>query len=255
MAPPRFFSPDLLAAGERALGGAAARHARVLRLDEGEDITLFDGQGGEWSARVLQTRKDTVVVHVLQHTPVERESALAVHLAVGMPTNDRMDDLIEKATELGAASVQPLITERSVLRLQGERAAKKVAHWQGIAVAACEQCGRNRVPAVHAISSVDAWLARLPAVDGARASRWLLSPSAPTSASISGSMTAATSGFGDSSKPTSLIVLSGPEGGLSTAEEARAIQFGFDAVQLGARVLRADTAPLAALVTAMTLAR
>ncbi len=146
--PPRLHSPALLATGHRALDDAAARHARVLRLDTGAALTLFDGRGGEWRAKVQQTRADAVIVEVIEHVPVERELGVAVHLAVGMPGNDRMDFLVEKATELGAASIQPLMTERSVLRLIGERAVKKRAHWQAVATSACEQSGRNRVPEI-----------------------------------------------------------------------------------------------------------
>ncbi len=234
--PPRFFSTNPLTQGECALDERAARHARVLRLDTGDAITLFDGRGGEWHARVLQTRKNEVRVEVLEAQAIERELPRQVHLAVGMPANERMDFLIEKATELGAASIQPLVTSRSVLRIAGERAAKKVAHWQAIAISACEQCGRNRVPVIHAVASYDGWLSALGPSTAHAESRVVLSPGALLG--LASESTLAT------------LVLSGPEGGLSADEEALAVEHhGFMRASLGPRVLRADTAPLAALVT------
>lgn len=177
------------------------------------------------------------------HHALEREATRAVHLVVGMPANERMDWLVEKATELGVASVQPVLAERSVLKLKGERADKKRAHWQGIAIAACEQCGRNRVPQVHEAVALLAWLASGRAEPvGARGSRLLLSlaPGAqPLSQAVAGT------------GPVTL--LSGPEGGLSLVEEQAALAAGFVAVNLGPRVLRAETAPLAVLA-ALTLA-
>ncbi len=158
---PRFHVPDPLQPGAHlALPAGAARHVQVLRLQPGAEITLFDGQGGECAAVVERIGRSDVQVQVGAHRAVEREAARAVHLVVGMPANDRMDWLVEKATELGATSIQPLVTERSVLRLAGERADKKRLHWDAIAVAACEQCGRNRVPRVHPVQTLTAWLAQ-----------------------------------------------------------------------------------------------
>ena len=148
---PRFYCPMPLSKGAALqLPGGAARHVQVLRLQPGGTITLFNGEsGGEFDATITHMGRSDVQVQVGQHHAVEREAGLAVHLAVGMPANDRMDWLVEKATELGVASIQPLMTERSVLRLSGERADKKVAHWHSVAIAACEQCGGNRVPLLH----------------------------------------------------------------------------------------------------------
>ena len=168
-------------------------------------------------------------------TPVEREALREIHLAAGMPANERMDWLVEKAVELGAASIQPLVTERSVLRPKGERAEKKRAHWQAIAVAACEQSGRNRVPLVHEAVELSQWT---PPADTARL---LLSPGAEL-------FSTARAAAGP------VVLLSGPEGGLSAQEEQAAIARGFTAVGLGARVLRAETAPLA-LLAVLTLGR
>ncbi|RYY93217.1 MAG: 16S rRNA (uracil(1498)-N(3))-methyltransferase [Comamonadaceae bacterium] len=237
---PRFHCSVPLAAGSAlALPPGAARHVQVLRLQPGSEITLFDGAGGEYAATVLAMGRSDVTVQVGRHDAIEREAPHAVALAVGMPANERMDWLVEKATELGVAAIQPLMTAHGVLRLNDERATKKVAHWQAIAVASCEQCGRNRVPQVLPVLSLDAWLAALPD-DPANEARGVLSL-AP------GARPAQALGAG-AAVPRRFTVLSGPEGGLSTAEEAQALHRGFVALTLGPRVLRAETAALAALV-------
>lgn len=240
---PRFFCPTVLSIGAALeLPVGAARHVQVLRLQPGDRITLFNGgwsataAGGEFDATITRMGRSDVAVLVGDHHPVEREVARQVHLAVGMPANDRMDWLVEKATELGVASIQPLMTERSVLRLTGERAEKKVAHWQSIAVAACEQCGGNQVPRIHPVHNLPGWLETLNG-DAAR-TRWLLSLHA-TALPLHQRMVQA--------GPTALSLLSGPEGGLSPIEEAAALDRGFAAIGLGPRVLRAETAALAAL--------
>ena len=237
---PRFHCPVPLAAGQSlALPGGAARHAQVLRLQPGHAVVLFNGEGGEWEAVIGRMGRSEVMVQVGMHRAVEREAARAVHLAVGMPANERMDWLVEKAAELGAASIQPLLAERSVLRLAGERAAKKQAHWQGIAVAACEQCGRNRVPVVHPPQDFSAWCEAMPA----RGLQLMLS------------LQVQARPLAQAAAPAGPVtVLSGPEGGLAPQEEQAALARGFAAVTLGERVLRAETAPLAALA-ALTLTR
>ena len=231
--PPRFFiDQPLNAAAALALPAGPARHVQVLRLQPGDAITLFDGAGGEWAATVATMGRSDVSVQVGAHRAVERELALAVTLALGMPANERMDTLIEKATELGVDAIQPLLCERSVLRLNGERAQKKVAHWQGVAVAASEQSGRTRVPRIAPVRALAEWLRELPA---SAPTRWLLS------LAEAGPLAAlAPAG-------PAVLCLSGPEGGLSPAEEAAARAAGFVPVSLGPRVLRADTAPLALL--------
>jgi 16S rRNA (uracil1498-N3)-methyltransferase len=210
-----------------ALPAGAARHVQVLRLQPGDALTLFDGRGGEYDAVVEHMGRSDVRVQVGAHHAIERETAVAVHLALAMPANERMDWLVEKATELGAASIQPLVAERSVLRLSGERAQKKQAHWQAIAIAACEQCGRNRVPTVQAVQPLAGWVGT--ATPGLVLS--LREGTQPLRAQGAGAVT----------------LLSGPEGGLSPAEEDAAFARGWQAVHLGPRVLRAETAPLAAL--------
>ena len=250
--PPRFHTDTPLHAGaELALPHNAARHVQVLRLQPGETITLFDGQGGQWQAEVLVMERKRVTVRLLGHAPMECELATSVTLALGMPANERMDGLVEKATELGVAHIVPLVCERSVLRLDGERAARKAAHWQAIAVAACEQSGRNRVPQVLVPVALRAWLAGLPATD-ASARRLQLSL-APGSQALAAVLASAAAAF-VARTTTSITLLSGPEGGLSAAEMALAEASGFDPVSLGQRVLRADTAPLAALALIGSLA-
>ena len=227
---PRLHCTEPLHSGAQlALPPGAARHVQVLRLQPGDALTLFDGRGGEYDAVVEHMGRSEVRVQVQAHRDVECEAALAVHLALGMPANERMDWLVEKATELGVASIQPLVTERSVLRLAGERAQKKQAHWQAIAIAACEQSGRNRVPAVHAVQAFEPWLAAQ-AQPGAVLS--LRGGSQPLAALP---------------RREAITLLSGPEGGLAPAEEDAACRRGWIPVHLGARVLRAETAPLAAL--------
>lgn len=232
--PPRLYCPSPLQPGALLeLPARAARHVQVLRLQPGAAVTLFDGHGGEWDACITRMGRSAVQVRVGAHHAVEREAARAVHLAVGMPANERMDALLEKAAELGAASVQPLLTERCVLRLAGERAERRRAHWQAIAEAACEQCGRNRVPPVQAVQPLANWLAT--ALPPQRLLLSLQDDAAPLAQRLRGL------------DPGAVLLLSGPEGGLSPAEEAAARARGFAPVSLGARTLRADTAPLAAL--------
>jgi len=244
---PRLYCPLPLECGSTLdLPAAAARHVQVLRLQPGDTVTLFnfgagwDGPmqspGGEFSATVTAMGRSSVQVRIDTHQPTEREAARAVHLAVCMPANERMDWLVEKATELGVASIQPLMSVRSVLRLSGERATKKQQHWHSVAVSACEQCGGNRVPMVHPVASLAAWLKTRTAQDSS-SQRLLLA-------------------LHDSARPLreaartpqgSITLLSGPEGGLSRAEEAAATECGFAPVSLGARVLRAETAALVGL--------
>ena len=230
---PRFHCPLPLASGQvLALPPGPARHVQVLRLQPGDALTLFNGEGGEFEARVTRMGRNEVEVELGAHQAIEREAARAVHLLCGITANERMDWLVEKATELGVASITPLLAERSVLKLKGERADKKRAHWQGVAVAAAEQCGRNRVPLLHAALDLSDWLSR-PTAEGVRCMLSLAQGTRSLSAAAAGA--------------APLVVLSGPEGGLSPAEEALALSSGFVPVTLGSRVLRAETAPLAVL--------
>ena len=230
---PRFFVDTPLAApGEITLPPGAARHVQVLRLQPGDALVLFDGSGPEWRAEVTAMGRSDVRVNLMAAEQPQRELARAVTLAVVMPANDRMDFLVEKATELGAAALQPLVSERSVLRLAGERADKKRAHWQGVAIAAAEQSGRTVPLRVEPVMPLAAWLSALPAPTDDEW-RGLLSPRAAQPLQAFAARRA--------------LFLSGPEGGLSDAEEDAARARGFAAISHGPRILRADTAPLAVL--------
>ena len=257
---PRLYCPLPLVCGSTLdLPAAAARHVQVLRLQPGDTVTLFncgagwDGPmqspGGEFSATVTAMGRSSVQVRVDTHHATEREAARAVHLAVCMPANERMDWLVEKATELGVASIQPLMSERSVLRLSGDRATKKQQHWHSVAVSACEQCGGNRVPVVHPVTTLAAWLKTDAASDvaGQRLLLALHDKATPLRAAADPAQGGGTRPEAQSGTPRSVTLLSGPEGGLSRAEEAAAMGCGFAPVSLGARVLRAETAALVGL--------
>jgi 16S rRNA (uracil1498-N3)-methyltransferase len=236
---PRFYTPQALATdAELALDAASARHVQVLRMQPGGLLTLFNGQGGEFAAEVTHMGRSEVRVRVGAHAAIEREAGRGVHIAIGMPANERMEWLVEKATELGAASIQPLMTERTVLRLLGERADKKQAHWQAIAVAACEQSGRNRVPLIHPVMTLAAWLAQRGKALAPARCVFSVHHAAVSAAAFANALATA---------DAPIECLCGPEGGLSTAEEASAHAHGYSPVGLGPRVLRSETAPLAAL--------
>ena len=241
----RFHCPLPLVSGQVVdLPPTAARHVQVLRMQPGHTLTLFNGEGGEFSAEVQHMGRSDVRVVVGEHRNAECEAAIQVHLAVGMPANDRMDWLVEKATELGVHRITPLMTERSVVRLSGERAEKKQAHWQAVAVSACEQCGRNRVPVIDVPESLNAWLARqTPQPEVVHGVLSLHASTQPLNALRAGA----------GASKTTWVLLNGPEGGLTDAEDAAARAKGFAAASLGERVLRAETAALGALAL-LTLA-
>ena len=235
----RFYCPLPLVTGQVVdLPPTAARHVQVLRMQPGHTLTLFNGEGGEFSAEVQHMGRSDVRVVVGEHRDAECEAACQVHLAVGMPANERMDWLVEKATELGVHRITPLMTERSVIRLTGERAEKKQAHWQAVAASASEQCGRNRVPVIDMPERLDAWLARQAAqADVVHGVLSLHASTQPLNVLREGA-----AGPGKS-----WVLLNGPEGGLTDAEDAAARAKGFVALSLGDRVLRAETAALGAL--------
>ena len=244
---PRFHCPTALVPGEALnLPSGTARHVQVLRLQPNDEITLFNGQGGEFKAVVTHMGRSDVSVRVGEHKQIERELNLRVNLWSGITANERMDWLLEKATELGATTLLPITAERSVLKLKGERADKKLAHWQAIAVASSEQCGRNRVLQVCSPVTLSQAIAQL-SVSPLQAARWVLSL-APGNRSLQEMLqTLKTSKEEEQTKMSEVILLSGPEGGLSPAEEAQAIAAGFVPLSLGNRVLRAETAPVAVL--------
>lgn len=229
----RVHVPGPLAAGRLcAVQGDAANHiARVLRLGAGDALIVFDGEGGEYAARIEAVRKGEVTVAVLERRAVGRESPLPLTLAQGVSRGERMDWVVQKATELGVSRLVPVLTERSVVRLDPRQAQSKRRHWQGIAVAACEQSGRDRVPEVASPVALVQFLRALPQ----GGTRLLLSPEG------SAALEALAPPAGD------LIVLIGPEGGLTEDERRAACGQGFTALRLGPRVLRTETAAVAAL--------
>ncbi|MGE0874688.1 MAG: 16S rRNA (uracil(1498)-N(3))-methyltransferase [Burkholderiales bacterium] len=231
---PRVYVEHALAAGELELAEAQAHHAaQVLRLREGEALVLFDGSGGEWRARVAAIGKRSVRVDVGEHDAVERENRLRITLLQGLSSADRMDYTVQKAVELGVAAIQPAACEKSVVRLNDERAASRQAHWRRVAIAACEQCGRNRVPEVHLPLRLAGY--RLPA--GARGA--VLAPDA--TANFAAMLD------GDARDADALVLAVGPEAGFSAAEERALVAAGFQPVKLGERILRTETAGPAAL--------
>ena len=238
MTAPRVYCPGRLAPGQSFdLPERAARHVQVLRMQPNQDLVLFNGEGGQWRAVIERMGRSDVQVRVSMHEGVEREAAIAVHLAIGIPANERMDWVVEKATELGCASIQPLVTARGILRVAGERAQRKREHWQAIAAAACEQSGRNRVPVVHEPAGYAEWIEGIAATDAHKVVLSLSESAQPLSLA------------GPLADGKQWVCLSGPEGGLDAREESAATSAGFAAVSLGPRILRADTAPIALLAT------
>jgi 16S rRNA (uracil1498-N3)-methyltransferase len=222
-----------LAAGSRqTIEGDAANHiVHVLRLRPGDPLTLFDGRGGEYAARIEEFRKGAVTVAVGDRAAADRESPLSLTLAQGISRGERMDWVVQKATELGVRRIVPVLTERTVVRLDAGQAERRLLHWRGIAVAACEQSGRNAIPDVTAPQGLHDFLHEADAA----ATRLLLAP-------------AGTRGVGDLSVPDRRItVLIGPEGGLTEGEQRAALEAGFLGVRLGPRILRTETAAVVAL--------
>jgi 16S rRNA (uracil1498-N3)-methyltransferase len=229
---PRLYVDAPLAAGNLlALPEAAAHHAvRALRLQIGEDVVLFNGRGGEYAARIESILKSAVTVRMAAFSATERESPLAVTLVQGISSGERMDLTVQKSVELGVCAIQPVATEKSIVRLAPERAAARAEHWRRVAIAACEQCGRNRIPEIRPLVP----LARY--VPPAGALKLVLAPDA---------------GVGlkqalDGSDPA-IVLAVGPEAGFSEAEERFLVAAGFQPVSLGPRILRTETAAPAAL--------
>ena len=235
---PRFYCREALAPGAHVeLPAPVARHAvRVLRLPPGAPMILFDGRGGEYLAHIQRIERDHVVAELGAWIDVECESRLSVTLVQAVQAGDKMDYTNQKAVELGVKDIVPVDSRRSVIRLSGERAGKRVAHWQGVAASACEQCGRNQVPNVAPLEKLENWLAR-PRHEGLRL---MLAPDAENTL--------------DALPPVGHVqLLIGAEGGLDPQEVIAAKQAGFQAVRLGPRVLRTETAGLAALAAMQAL--
>lgn len=229
---PRVFTDQPLASGTHiVLDSGASRHLlNVLRLQSAAPLTVFNGAGKEFAATLIGNTGGIARVALGVGCEPGRESPLAIHLGMSVAKGERMGWVVQKAVELGVVTITPLLTERSEVRLNPERADKKHRHWQQIAISACEQCGRNRLPAIAKPHNLPAWLAVTP-MPGL-----VLDPEAGLTL---GQIAAPTQ--------TQLSLLVGPEGGLTTAEIAAATTAGFTAVHLGPRVLRTETAPLAAI--------
>lgn len=221
------------------LSPAKAHHvAHVLRLSPGDAVTLFDGDGNAWDAEITKCARGEVAVQVRALRSEDRESPLQVTLAQAVSSGERMDYTIQKAVELGISAIQPLMAERCVVRLSGERAAKRVAHWQAVVAAACEQCGRNRVPVVQPLLSLRDWLDGAVTAGGVRL---LLAPDGPAV-------------LRQMPQPSAMVtVLAGPEGGFTAVEAEDAVRAGFQPLSLGPRVLRTETAAVALLAAMQAL--
>lgn len=230
---PRLYCPDDLSrAVQIVLPDAAAHHvARVLRMRTGDLVTLFDGSGGEYAASIHEVSKKEVVVDVGKFSDVERESPLRITLAQGLSVGDKMDDTLQKAVQLGIVEFAPIDTQKSIVRLSDERAQKRFQHWQQVAISACEQSGRNRIPVVREVSA----FADFVRSSDAKTTRLLLSPRGCNYLDKLNNLS------------NQIILLCGPEAGLSDSEETLAIKQGFIPVRLGPRILRTETAALAAL--------
>ena len=235
---PRFYCREALAPGACIdLPDPVARHAvRVLRLPVGALVVLFDGRAGEYDARIERIEKDRVVVALGAWRDIERESGLRLTLIQAVQSGEKMDYTVQKAVELGVVRIVPVDSRRSVTRLSGERAARRVAHWQGVAAAACEQCGRNQVPQLAPLEKLENWLAR----PASGALRLILAPDAEQS-------------LGALQPVRNVELLIGAEGGLEPQEIVAARQVGFQAGRMGPRILRTETAGIAALAAMQAL--
>jgi 16S rRNA (uracil1498-N3)-methyltransferase len=230
---PRIFTQQPLSAQpELELEPAPSAHiARAMRMGQGDALTLFNGRGGEYAAVITAVSKKAVTVEIGEFRNTELESPLAIHLGIAISRGERMDWVIQKATELGVSRVSPLLTQRTEVKLKGERADKKIQHWRQIGIAACEQCGRNQLPLIEPLQALPEWLAatkdETKLVLHHRALR--------------------TEPANTEHKPTRVSLLVGPEGGLSELEISLAELAQFQALRLGPRVMRTETAPLAAI--------
>lgn len=235
---PRLYLNAPLSAGQPVLLDEPQSHylSKVLRMEAGRELEVFNGDGNEYRATIIKVDKRAVEIAVLSGVEVNRESPLHTHLAIGISRGERMDWVLQKATELGVTKITPLFTERTEVRLQGERLEKKIQHWQQITLSACEQCQRNVPPQLLPAQDISSFLPQdnstLRLVLHHRSEQTLRQLPAPSSATL----------------------LVGPEGGLSGWEIESAIgQFGYTPLTLGPRVLRTETAPVAALVAVQML--
>ena len=229
---PRVYSPQTMAIGDCIeLEAGAARHlTSALRMNSGQLVTLFNGQGGEYTAELVEAKKGKATVRIAAFDQTNRESSLSIHLAIGISRGERMDWIMQKATELGVSEITPLFTERCEVKLSGDRLDKKVVHWQQVAISACEQSQRNRVPTINNPLKLEQWQTScdtsLKLVLHHRTDKSLKNMQQPSA---------------------QIALLIGPEGGLSETEIEQAMALDFQPLGLGPRVLRTETAPLAAI--------
>ena len=230
---PRFYCPQPLRPGSIVdLPDAVAHHLHVVRQQSGDELVLFNGDGGQVRARLVEIGKRRASAEILAHDAIDVELPFRVTLAQGLPEGSKMDWIVEKAVELGAAAIQPLAAQRSVVRLSGERADKRLAHWQAVVVSASEQCGRNRLADVAPVQDVN---------------RWLAAPDTGTHILLSPRADASLAEWTRATPPRDVTLLVGPEGGFTDHEEEAALAAGALALSMGPRVLRTETAGLAAL--------
>ena len=231
----RFFIDAPLSTGEHELPEAQAHYiSRVLRMAEGDAVQLFDGSGHEFRGSLVEVGKKRVVVQIDEQLAGQVESPLQIHLGQGLSRGERMDWAIQKATELGVTQITPIFSERCEVRLKDERADKRLAHWRQVAISACEQCGRSRVPVIHPPMLLTDW------INSTQADLKLVLH--PVSAPLA-----------SHAKPSRLAFLIGPEGGLTDPEVDQAQAAGYQPARLGPRVLRTETAPVVALAVAQQL--
>ena len=251
MALPRFYCPEKIAAGQTIeLPASVAHHAlRALRLEQGDEMILFNGNGGEFKAVIARIGKNGAAVVIEKYLNIERESPLVIKLAQAVCVSDKMDWIVQKGVEMGVSQIQPLITKLSMVRLSGERAERRMKHWQQVVISACEQCGRNHIPQVLPLIPLPGWL-------GAQISEGEnLNNGFPPNSCFMLSPTAKKSlrDFSGYSTVTAITLLVGPEGGFTPEEEAAALVAGFIPLRLGERILRTESAALAAVAAMQTL--
>jgi len=236
----RFYHQESISVGETVVldHGNSHHAAQVLRLKTGDQVTLFNGAGGEFSGKFTQIRKSQCQVQISCFHNIERESSLSIQLAQAVCANEKMDWIIQKAVELGVTQIQPLLTQRSVVRLSGERAEKRQQHWKRVIISACEQCGRNTVPQLLPLLTLTGWLEqKIKKPKPSDSHDLILSPDA--------SLRLAQLPAPRDGECTTILV--GPEGGFTTEESEAADLAKFLAIQLGKRILRTETAALAAI--------
>ncbi len=230
----RFFIDAPLSLGQHSLPDASAHYiSRVLRLSAGSAVQLFDGSGSEFRGELLEVGKKSVAVELHERLTGMPESPLQIHLGQGLSRGERMDWAIQKATELGVTQITPIVSERCEVRLNDERADKRLAHWRQIAISACEQCGRSTLPVIHPPISLRDWL--------------------PVEADLKLVLHPVAAPLTSHARPQTLAFLIGPEGGLNESEVEQAANQGFQPARLGPRVLRTETAPVVALSVAQQL--